>query len=66
MCMFLHKCKIPSCTLSQLNHNDVLSNSQYGFRAGYSCSTQLISLIEDLNSHMDHNLQVDIRLFKGI
>ena len=46
--------------MSHLNHNDVLSNSQHGFRAGYSCSTQLISLIEDLNSHMDRNLQVDM------
>ena len=48
--------------MSHLNHNDVLSNSQHGFRAGYSCSTQLISLIEDLNSHMDRNLQVDMIL----
>ena len=45
--------------MSHLNHNNVLSN---GFRVGYSCSTQLISLIEDLNSHMDHNLQVDMIL----
>ena len=48
--------------MTHLNRNDVLSGSQHGFRAGYSCSTQLISLIEDLNFHMDQNVQVDIIL----
>ena len=48
--------------MSHLNRNDVLSGSQHGFRANYSCSTQLISLIEDLNFHMDHNVQVDMIL----
>ena len=40
----------------------MLSGNQHGFRAGYSCSTQLISLIEDLNFHMDHNIQIDMIL----
>ena len=40
----------------------MLSGSQHGFRACYSCSTQLILLIEDLNFHMDHNVQVDMIL----
>ena len=44
------------------NRNDVLSDSQHGFRAGYSCSTQLISLIEDINFHMDHNVHIDMIL----
>ena len=48
--------------MSHLNRNDVLSGSQHGFRASYSCSTQLISLIEDLNFHMDNNIQVDMIL----
>ena len=48
--------------MSHLNRNDVLSGNQHGFRAGYSCSTQLISLIEDLNFHMDHNIQIDMIL----
>ena len=55
--------------MSHLNRNDVLSGSQLGFRASYSCSTQLISLIEDLNFHMDHSVQVDNDIagfFKGI
>ena len=34
----------------------------YGFRAGYSCSTQFVSLIEDPNFHMDHSTQVDMIL----
>ena len=48
--------------MSHLNRNNVPSGSQHVFRAGYSCSTQLISLIEDLNFHMDHNVQVDMIL----
>ena len=48
--------------MSHLNRNDVLSGSQHGFRTSYSYSTQLISLIEDLNFHMDHNIQVDMIL----
>ena len=44
--------------MSHLNRNDVLSVSQHGFRASYSCSTQLIPLIEDFNFHMDHNVQI--------
>ena len=48
--------------ISHLNRNDVLSGNQHGFRSGYSCSTQPISLIEDLNFHMDYNVQIDIIL----
>ena len=48
--------------MSHLNRNDVLSGSQPGFRADYSCSAQLISLIEDLNFHMGHDVQVDMIL----
>ena len=48
--------------MSHLNRNDVLSDNQHGFRTSYSCSTQLTSLIEDLNFHMDHNVQVDMIL----
>ena len=50
------------CIMSHLNRNDVLSGSQHGFRVGYSCSTQLISLIEDLHFHMNYNVQVDMIL----
>jgi len=39
--------------MNHLNKNNVLSGSQHGFRAGYSCSTQLVSLIEDLNFLVD-------------
>ena len=45
--------------MSHLNRNNVLSGNQH---SGYSCFTQLISLIEDLNFHMDHNTQVDMIL----
>ena len=48
--------------MNHLDGNNVLSSSQHGFRTGYSCSTQLVSLIEDLNFHMDRNVQVDMIL----
>ena len=50
--------------MSHLNRNNVLSGSQHGFRTGYSWSTQLVLLIEDLNFHMDYNVQVDMVLLK--
>ena len=48
--------------MNHLNHNDVLSSSQHGFLAGYSCSTQLVLLTEDLHFHMDPNTQIDMIL----
>ena len=48
--------------MNHLQDNQVLSNSQHGFRAGYSCTTQLISLIEDISFNMDAHKQVDLIL----
>ena len=40
----------------------VLADRQHGFRAGYSCSTQLISLTEEISPIMDALQQVDLIL----
>ena len=40
----------------------MLIENQHGFRAGYSCQTQLISLLEDLLHAMDNQYQIDVIL----
>ena len=47
--------------MNHLQNNQVLSDS-HGFRAGFSCTTQLVSLIEDISYNMDAHRQVDIIL----
>ena len=39
--------------------NNILINNQHGFRSGFSCQTQLISLIEDVSHALDNQLQTD-------
>ena len=34
--------------------NDILIDNQHGFRPGFSCQTQLISLIEDISHALDN------------
>ena len=46
-----------------LQENWVLTNKQHGFRAGYSCSTQLISLIEEISTNINAQQQVDLILW---
>ena len=42
--------------------NNILIDNQhaYGFRPGFSCQTQLISLIEDISHALDNQLQTDL------
>ena len=42
--------------------NNILINNQHGFRSGFSCQTQLISLIEDVSHALDNQLQTDLIL----
>ena len=71
-------CKvIEHCVLSQihkhLNANNIITPLQHGFRAGFSCETQLIMDVDDwattLNNHghvdaimLDYSVEVGIRL----
>ena len=48
--------------MNHLQNNQVLSDSQHGFRAGFSCTTQLASLIEHICYNMDARRQVDMIL----
>ena len=40
--------------------NNILIDNQHGFRPGFSCQTQLISLIEDISHALDNQLQSDL------
>ena len=40
---------------NHLNQNNLLSSSQYGFRAGHSCEHALIDLQEDLLDNISNN-----------
>ena len=48
--------------MSHLNANNILIENQHGFRAGYSCVSQLITLTEDILHALDQRKQVDIIL----
>ena len=42
--------------------NNILIDNQHGFRSGFSCETQLISLVEDISYAMDNGFQTDVIL----
>jgi len=48
--------------MNHLNANNVLIENQHGFRVGHSCTTQLITLTEDILHALDQRKQVDIKL----
>ena len=48
--------------MEHLQNNNVLIENQHGFRAGHSCQTQFISLVEDILRAMDNQYQIDIIL----
>ena len=46
--------------LTHFERNKVLTNLNHGFRAGYSCETQLAVTIDDLTRNLDNNHQTDV------
>ena len=48
--------------MDHINTNNILINNQHGFRSGFSCQTQLISLIDDIAYAMDNHYQTDLIL----
>ena len=46
--------------MSHLDSNNILVNSQHGFRRKFSCETQLITAIEELAKALDHGKQSDL------
>jgi len=48
--------------INHLQSNHILTNQQHDFRPGFSCQTQLTTLVEDLQHNMDNHCQVDLIL----
>ena len=46
--------------MSHLEQNNILNPLQHGFRSGHSCTTQLLTVIEELAKSMDDRKQVDV------
>ena len=49
--------------LDHLESNKILTNLNHGFRAGYSCETQLLTTMHDLRRNNDKGLQTDMVIF---
>jgi len=47
-------------TMEHLQNNHILTNQQHGFIPGFSCQTQLITLVEDLQHNIGNHCQVDL------
>ena len=48
-----------SC-MSHLENNNIINPSQHGFRPGYSCTSQLIKIVEYVAKNMDSQKQIDM------
>ena len=48
--------------IEHLNLHHILEDHQFGFRSGYSCETQLVTVVEDILAAMDQRCQVDVIL----
>ena len=46
--------------MSHLEKNNILNSFQHGFRSGHSCTTQLLTIIEELANSIDSHKQVDV------
>ena len=50
---------IVSHIMKHLEFNNILSNTQFGFRSRHSCETQLLITIDDLARALNNKLQID-------
>jgi len=48
--------------MKHLEDNNILSDSQFGFRSKHSCESQLFITINDIAKGMDENHQVDVAI----
>ena len=48
------------CITEHLKTYQILSDKQYGFRPNHSCETQLLSIVEEIQSAMNHHLSIDL------
>ena len=45
--------------MKHLEFNNILSDTQFGFRSRHSCETQLLITIDDLARALNNKLQID-------
>ena len=45
--------------MNYMSNNDLFTNSQYGFRPGRSCVTQLLEVLDDWSELMDNGFSID-------
>ena len=48
--------------MDHIKTNNILISNQHGFRPGFSCQTQSVSLIDDISCAMDNHYQTDLIL----
>ena len=46
--------------MNYMSSNDLFTNSQYGFRPGRSCVTQLLEVLDDWSVLKDNGISIDI------
>jgi len=46
--------------MEHLTNYQIPSDKQYGFRPNYSCETQLLNIVEEIQLALDHHLSVDL------
>ncbi len=51
---------VRNAVVNHLEANDLLTSHQYGFRKGYSCTTQLLEALEDWTEALEEKKEVDI------
>ena len=51
---------VDSKLMDHLETNNILCNTQHGFRKLCSCETQLLELLEELTSNLDKGHQMDL------
>ena len=52
--------------MQHAQHYGILSEFQHDFRPGYSCQTQVIDFIENIQHAMDQQQQVDLFLLRHL
>ena len=60
LCCKLQEHIIVSNTMKHLEHRKILTDCQHGFRARWSCETQLVTLCHGLADSLDKNKQTDM------
>ena len=53
---------VAKSVMEHLDVNNIISDSQHGFRAKRSCETQLVTFIDELQRHLAKGMQIDLAI----